>query len=60
MGAASSVRVVYKDAVNWLRQYFDTETYMKDFEELVRVDSITDVCLINLCVHSRMRSIAVL
>jgi hypothetical protein len=34
MGAAASVKMLYKDALEWFRQYIDTETYMEDFKSM--------------------------
>ena len=34
MGAAASVRMVYKDALNWLRIYMDSVTYLEDFNAI--------------------------
>ena len=34
MGAAASVHQLYGDACIWFRDYFDTEMYKKDFEDL--------------------------
>lgn len=34
MGAAASVRMVYKDALQWLRIYMDSSTYMDDFNAI--------------------------
>ena len=31
MGAAASIRMVYKDAMNWFRTYIDGDTYIADF-----------------------------
>jgi len=34
MGAGSSVRMVYNDALTWFRAYIDTETYVIDFDSI--------------------------
>ena len=34
MGAAASVRMLYKDALGWFKQYIDTETYVEDFKSM--------------------------
>lgn len=34
MGAAASVRMIYRDALQWLRIYMDSSTYMDDFNAI--------------------------
>ena len=34
MGAAASVRMLYKDGLAWFKQYIDTETYIEDFKSM--------------------------
>lgn len=34
MGAAASIQQLYDESVQWFKQYIDTDTYMRDFQEL--------------------------
>jgi len=34
MGAGASVKILYKEAIAWFRNYIDSETYHKDFESM--------------------------
>jgi hypothetical protein len=53
MGAGASVKMLYKEAFGWFKQYMDTEVFIYTwmYKSQIHVDNVKSSILITICMN---------